>query len=365
MSFLRKPAIQHLFFYFLILPLIFTGCSKKEKAGGAAHMGMMASNVVGFKAVKQDLQDKIPMIGTMESNESVEIKSEIDGTIEKINFTEGSMVKSGDLLMEMDKKKLTSTYDQASSNLKLAETTARRYENLVKSKAVSQQEYDQAAASLESNRATAALVQEELDDATITAPFDGIIGERFISVGQYISRGTLLTTLFNQDPMKVVFRMPERYLGNIKNGQTVNIRVAAYKDKTYEGEVFFIDPKVDETTRTVLAKAKVPNPDGKLLQGMFADVELIWDVKKDAIVVPETALIVKGDTVSVYAVAEGDTAELRVVTTGKRTDGMVEILSGVNEGDVVITEGYQKIGPGSKVNVRFEESSERKSYEII
>jgi len=364
--FAGQRAIHPLFILlFILLAFSITGCSQESKAEQPAQMGPMVTNVVGYKAFKQDLQDRIPIIGSMESNESVEIKSEIDGTIEKINFTEGTMVTAGTVLIEMDRKKLNASYDQALANLKLAETTAQRYENLVKSKAVSQQEYDQAAASLESNRATVELVKAELEDATIIAPFDGIMGERFISVGQYISKGVLLTFLFNQDPIKVVFHVPERYLGDIKVGQAVKMRVAAYKEEVYKGEVYFIDPKIDETTRTAMVKAKVPNPAGELREGMFASVELILSVKKDAIVIPETALIVKGDTVSVYAVGAEDTVELRTITVGKRADGMVEILSGVNEGDVIVTEGYQKIGPGSKVSVRFEDPTERKFYEII
>lgn len=361
----RAKYLFMMFMFFLFSSAV-SGCSQESKAEQPAKaMGPMATNVVAFKAVKQDLQDKIPMIGTMESNESVEIKSEINGTIETINFTEGSAVEAGDVLIQIDQKKLQAAYDQALANLKLAETTAQRYENLVKSKAVSQQEYDQAAASLEANKATVALAKEELEDATITAPFDGIMGERSVSIGQFISQGTQLTFLFSQDPIKVVFHVPERYLGGIKKGQSVQMKVAAYKDKDYVGEVYFVDPKIDETTRTALVKAKVANPNGELKEGMFASVELILDVKKDSIIIPEIALIVKGDTLSVYAVAAGDTVELRTVTAGKRINGMVEILSGVNEGEVIVTEGYQKIGPGSKVTVRFEDYSEKKFYEII
>lgn len=354
-----------IFGFTFILASSLSGCSQESKAEQPAKMGPMSVNVVGFKAVKQDLQNKISIIGSLESNESVEIKSEINGAIEEINFTEGARVKAGDVLIRIEKNKLKASYDQALANLKLAETTAQRYENLVKSKAVSQQEYDQAAASLESNRATVELVKEQLEDATITAPFDGVMGERFVSMGQYISQGTRLTYLFNQDPIKIVFRVPERYLGDLKKGQTVKMKVAAYKDKEYEGDVYFIDPKIDETSRTALVKAKVPNPSGQLREGMFASVDLILEVQKDSIVIPESALIVKGDNISVYTVGSEDAVELRTVTTGKRFDGMVEIISGIKEDEVIVTEGYQKIGPGSKVTVRFEDPSERKFYEII
>lgn len=345
------------------------GCSSEstaqpaEKAKGPG--GPPTVNVVAFKSKPTDLTDKISIVGTLESNERVNIQSEVSGTIERINFEEGQLIKAGDLLFEIDKEKLRASYDQARANLKLAETTASRYKNLVQSKAVSQQEYDQTVATLESNRATVALAREQLDDATIVAPFDGITGERLVSEGQFVTQGTALGSLYNQDPMKVNFHVPERYLGEIRQGQTIAMRVAAFKDKTYEGKVYFISPNIDETTRTALVKARVPNPERTLRSGMFANLELILDVKKDAIVIPETALIIKGDSVSVYTVGEDDTVALRTVTVGTRRKGMVEIVSGLDAEEVVVTEGYQKIGPGSKVNVRFEDLTEKKFYEII
>ncbi|MBZ0165822.1 MAG: efflux RND transporter periplasmic adaptor subunit [Candidatus Omnitrophica bacterium] len=343
------------------------GCSSDSTAQQSpqGHGGPPTVNVVGFKSLRSDLSDKISIIGSLESNESVELRSEISGTIERIKFDEGQRIKAGELLFQIDMEKLKATYDQAQANLKLAETTAHRYQNLVQSKAVSQQEYDQTVATLESNRATVALTREQLSDATITAPFDGVMGERLVSEGQFVGQGTPLGSLYSQDPMKVTFNVPERYVGAIREGQGIALRVAAYKDKNYEGKVYFISPNIDRTTRTVLVKARVPNPQGQLRSGMFANLELIFEVKKDAILIPETALIIKGDSVSVYTVGDDDTVALRPINVGTRRDGMVEILSGLQAEEVVVTEGYQKIGPGSKVSVRLEDPTEKKFYEII
>ena len=353
----------------LVTAMVAGGCTSESKAEQPAEAkgpsGPPTVNVVGFKSERINLSDRISVIGSLESNESVEIRSEIGGTVERINYEEGQRVKAGDLLFQIDKDKLQASYDQARANLKLAETTANRYKNLVQTKAVSQQEYDQTVATLESNRATVALAKEQLADATIVAPFDGVMGERLISVGQFVAQGTAMGSLYNKDPMKVTFHVPERHIGEIREGQMVETKVAAFPDQVYKGKVYFISPSVDETTRTVMVKARVPNKDGLLRSGMFASLELILQVKDDAILIPETALIIKGDTVSVYTVGEDDTVALQPVTVGTRQKGMVEIVSGLEPEEVVVTEGYQKIGPGSKVNVRFEDPAEKKFYEII
>lgn len=352
-------------FFIAASGILMTGCSNEVKAESPKETPMMATNVVGYKTEIREFSDSIFVVGTLDSNESVDIISEISGVIVSVGFKEGQRVEEGDVLFQIDANKLKAMNNQAVANLKLAETTAKRYENLVQSKAVSQQEYDETIASLESNRASVELTKEQLDDATITAPFSGIMGERFVSKGQFISQGTQLSYLFNQNPIKAEFHVPERYLSEIEVGQTVTMKVAAYEDEEYTGEVYFIDPKINEITRTALVKAYVANPMNKLREGMFANIKLMTSVSKNALTVPETALIIKGDKVFVYVVNDDQTVELKPVETGKRFDGMVVIKTGLNNEDIVVVEGYQKIGPGSKVSVRFADPDEKKIYEII
>ena len=338
--------------------LLFNGCGKKDPAQAA---GGFTVNVVAFKAQEQDLSQKISLVGSLEANEAVEIKSEIDGTIDAISFNEGENVKKGDLLFQIDQRKLQAEYDQALANLNLAQTTSDRYEALVKSQAVSQQEYDQAAAALQSNKATLELVKERLNDATIIAPFDGVMGQRFVSEGQFISKGVLLSSLISQNPMKAEFRVPERYLSEVAIGQKIDLRVAAYADEDFSGDVYFIDPEIDEITRTALMKAYVPNPQGKLRRGMFANLELIVKIKPNALVIPETSLIVYGDNFSVYTVKQDNTVELKSIKVGMRLKGIVEVTEGLAKDEIVVTEGYQKLGPGSAVNVRFQDQNNQEN----
>lgn len=331
------------------LCLAVCGCGKKKDNDMAAKMKGMPVNVVAVEAKKQTIEDKISLVGTMAANESVEIKSEIDGAIEEINFEEGQKVEKGQLLIAIDKRKLEASLAQADANLKLAETTGKRYQSLIDSQAISKQEFDQAQADLEANKAAADLVKAQLKDATIEAPFAGIMGERLVSVGQFITKGDSLTFLINQDPMKAEFRIPEKYLGRLKEKQTIEIAVAAYPKDTFKGEVYFIDPQIDAVTRTALVKALVPNPDGKLRVGMFANLDLIVNVRENAVVIPETALIPKDEDLSVFVIDAESKAQPKPVKAGIRMAGLVEMTSGIAAGEKVITEGYQKIGPGSNV----------------
>lgn len=332
--------------------LAFAGCEGKKGNDMAKMFAGMAINVVAVEAKAQTVEEKISLVGTMAANESVEIKSEIDGAVEEINFEEGQKVEKGRALISIDKSKLDATLAQTEANLRLAETTGKRYQSLVESEAISKQEFDQAQANLEVSKAAADLVRAQLRDATIEAPFDGVIGERKVSVGQFIAKGTSITFLINQDPMKAEFRVPEKYLSRLKEKQAIEITVAAYPQETFKGEVYFIDPQIDTLTRTALVKAFVPNPEGKLRVGMFANLDLIVNVKAGAIVVPETALIPNGDAVSVFVVDAESKAEMRPVAVGIRMAGTVEVASGLKAGEKVIIEGFQKLGPGSKVAPR-------------
>lgn len=338
----------------LISAIYFSGCAEKSEA--QPKKPEMIVSVVGFKAVQKPVQNKISLVGTLEANEMVEIKSEIDGTVEEVKFEEGQKVHKGDRLFLIDQKKLMASLDQTEANLKLAESTVERYKTLTESGAISRQEYDQAAANFEITQASVNLSREQLRDATIVAPFDGTMGARTVSAGQVIPKGAGLSFIVNQDPMKANFHVPERYLSQVKIGQNVEMRVAAYPDEIFNGEVFFIDPKIDDLSRTALLKAKVPNADEKLRHGMFANLQLIVNVKNDAIVIPESALIVKGDQISVYTVNEDTTVAIKPVHIGIRMAGFVEATEGVKENDVVVVEGYQKLFPGARTKVRFEEN---------
>lgn len=348
--FLKRKIIrekERVFILCAAILLFVVGC---ENTAENKHSGERTINVVAFKSKEKAISEKLSLVGSIIANESVEIKSEIDGSIEEIDFKEGQFVQKGKVLFRINRKKLQAVLAQAEANLKLAEAAAKRYKALVETKAVSQQEYDQAIATLEVNRATKDLSKEQLGDATIEAPFEGVMGERLVSIGQFVAKGVSLGFLVNQDPMKVEFDIPERFLSKIKPGQNIKIHVAAYPDEYFSGEVYFINPQIDEQTRTALVKAYIPNSESKLRAGMFANLDLIIDVRMKAIVIPETALIVKRDTVSVFVINDKNSVSLRLIETGIYFDGMVEVVEGLSLGERIVTEGHQKLGNGVKVN---------------
>ncbi|MBI4341903.1 MAG: efflux RND transporter periplasmic adaptor subunit [Candidatus Omnitrophica bacterium] len=330
------------------------GCGKKGQGGG---WGDMVVQVVGFTAARQPIEETVSLVGTLYANEAVEIMSELDGTVDEIAFEEGQPVTKGQVLVLIDQQKLRASLAEVEARLQLADSTMQRYTALAESNAVSKQEIEKARAEYEAARASLALMHAQLEDATITAPFDGVVSSRQVSVGQLIMRGTRITSVVDPDPMKAEFHIPERYVGQVRPDQLVQLTVAAYPDVPFSGKVYFVDPRVDEATRTVLVKALVPNADGKLHTGMFANLKLVMQARKDALVIPEVALMVQGERTSVFVVGAEDKVEPRPVTTGVRLAGMVEVLDGVRAGETVIVEGLQKLGPGAKVSVRFEDPS--------
>lgn len=341
---MRYPWIAFIF----LLSLAVAGCGKKD----AGMHGGFAVSVVAEPVVVQKIEEKIYLVGTLAADESVEIKNEIDGLIAEIGFEEGQAVKKGQLLFRIEDAKLKAEVAQADANLGLAQTTFDRLSTLIKAGAISQQEFDQAKSDLETKKASIDLIKAQLQETVISAAFDGVMGERKASLGQFVGQGTSLTFLIKQDPMKAEFRVPERFLGQLKEGQTIEVAVTAYPDDQFEGQIYFIDPRVEEQTRTALVKAKLSNPDGKLRQGMFANLNLIVGVRQKALVVPEIALIARGEDVFVFIVDKENKAQIKPVKVGVRLAGQAEIVDGLSEGENVIVEGYQKIGPGSPVSMK-------------
>ena len=296
-------------------------------------------------------------MGTIAANEIVEIKSEAEGTIEEIAFTEGQVVKKGQLLIRLDERKLAAAVAEAVATHKLSQANHERAKQLLKDKLVSQQEYDQAVATFQLNEASLELKQQQLRDARIHAPFDGIVGARQISPGQVISKSQTLTWLVDLDTVKIEVNVPERYLSQLKIGQTIGFTVAAYPSEPFKGELYFISPQLDPATRTALVKARIGNPGYRLKGGMFANLALTIHLRDSAIVIPEPALMNSGDTVTVFVVDADSKAAIRPVKVGLRLAGRAEIVTGLGAGEKVVVEGVQKIFPGARLKLAPPEAS--------
>jgi len=330
--------------------IIFIGLAYTVFAGkqGGPPPGM-AIKVVSAPVTQETITEEVLVVGSLAANESVELLSEIDGQVDNIQFKEGQNVSSGETLLTIDSKKLAASMAQAEANYNLAKANLTRSNSLVKQRTISKQEYDKAKSDYAATKAALELTAQQLKDATITAPFSGTLGARHVSPGQYLRKGELVTTLVNNNPIKIEFQVPERYFSQLKDGLLVKLSVEAFPNDRFTGKIYFIAPEIDSSTRTVMVKALVPNPDNYLRAGMFANVTINLKEKTSALTIPESAVMMNGKNSSVFIISEDSKAMIKPVKLGLRMKGKVEVIEGLNTGEKVIIEGIQKLGPGVKV----------------
>ncbi|MDZ7292501.1 MAG: efflux RND transporter periplasmic adaptor subunit [candidate division KSB1 bacterium] len=296
----------------------------------------------------EKLGDRVLTVGTILSNEEVEIRSETSGKVDRIFFKEGGAVRKNEVLLKINDAELQAQLARAQSRQALAEQQAERQRQLFEKKLASQEDHDNAVNELNIAKAEVQLIKAQLDKTEIRAPFDGIIGLRYVSEGSYISPTTRITTLQDNHPVKIDFTIPEKYAGLIKTGDKINFTVQGVTRK-FEGSIYALESKIDPATRTLHLRALSPNPDGVLIPGAFANVEIVLK-EKETLMIPSFALIpeLKGHRVFLY---KNGKAESQSVVIGTRTDERVEITQGVQAGDTLITSGILQLRPGMAVRV--------------
>ena len=326
------------------------GC-KKEGAAGPGKMP--PPQVVVAEARTERVEETLSRVANIQANEMVVLQSETDGVVQEILFEEGQQVEKGALLVRLDETKLAASLAQAEANFKLSEANFARSKELYDGRLISQQEFDQAAAIYQANQANLDLTRRQLKDTRIYAPFEGVVSSRQVSPGQIINKNTILTWLIDLDPVKVEFHVPERFLGQVKVKQPIDVKVVAFPADEFKGEVFFVSPFVDPTNRTALVKAYIPNPKAKLKPGMYGDLDLTLVVRERSTVIPEAAItqILTNSQAMVMAVDQSGNAQMQKITVGVRLVGSVEVLEGLKPGDKVIVEGLQKVVPGAPVRI--------------
>jgi membrane fusion protein (multidrug efflux system) len=229
----------------------------------------------------------------------------------------------------------------------LATLREQRLARLVKEGVTRQEEYDTAWNELQVQNAEIQLAEAQIAKTEIRAPFSGVVGLRYVSEGAFVNAATRVATLQRLDQLKIDFSIPEKYAGRIKPGTPITFTVSG-GDRKFHGQIYAFDPRIDAATRSVLLRALCPNPDGRLLPGGFANVELPLSQMSDAILIPAEAVVPGVTDKNVFVMAAGK-AQRRVVETGTRTASQVHILSGLNPGDVVITSGLQQMREGLPV----------------
>ena len=308
-----------------------------------------ALTVSGVVVKYETFDNNLSLSGSIEANEQVEIRSEVSGIVEGIYFQEGSNVTKGQVLFKVNDIELRAQLRQTSTKEGLAAENERRAKLLLQKEAISQEEYDLSRADLKSAQAQSQLIQAQIAKTSVRAPFSGKIGLRSISPGTYITPAILVTKLVNTGKLKITFSIPEKYANQVKNNTTIRFKVAGSEDR-YSAKIYAIEPEIAVATRTLQVRAIAENKDGKLLPGTFADVELPLDIIKDAIVVPTEAIIPVQNGKKIFISSNGLAKEL-MIETATRTETSVLVLSGLKEGDTVLTNGVMALKNDDPVKV--------------
>jgi membrane fusion protein (multidrug efflux system) len=320
--------------------------SVSTHASGSSHTPLRVS---AFTVRSSKLAEMVSATGTLLAEEGVELQAETNGKVIAIRFIEGVRVRKGDLLVKLNDADLIATHARAKYRKQLAVLRERRIAQLLKQGVARQEEYDTALNELNVQDAEIDLTQAQIAKTEIRAPFDGVVGLRYVSEGSFVNAATRIATLQRLDRLKVDFSIPEKYSARVRLGSPISFTVAG-ADRKFAGEIYALDPRIDSATRTVLIRALCPNPEGRLLPGAFANVGVTLSELNDALLVPAVAIIPGLEEKNVFVVKDGK-AERRAVQTGTRMESTVHILSGLAAGDVVITSGLQQMRPGQDVVV--------------
>ena len=318
--------------------------------GGGGRPGGGASGPVAVevgRAESQRLTDAAQAVGALRARQSVVVRPEVSGRIAKLGFVDGQAVKRGQLLVQLDDTLQQAQLKQAQAQANIAQTNLARSRELQAQGFVSASAVDQNAAALQVAEAQVALAQAQLGRMKVFAPFDGMAGIRVVNLGDYVKDGADVVTLEDLSTMWVDFRLPERYVGQLKPGLVVDVALDAVPGKEFKGRIEALDSQVDANGRALLVRARVDNPGAQLKSGMFARPRVVLSVREQALLVPEEALVPQGGRQYVFKVSDepgGQKVARRAeVKVGLRVLGKAEVLSGVAPGDIVVTAGQARL----------------------
>lgn len=334
--------------------------AEAKKAGPAAtNAAQLALPVKAGVVETGKVAEELSAVGTLLANESVMIRPERDGRIAAIHFNEGELVRKGAKLVSLDSSEIEAQLAAVEAEVSLNRNRLRRAEELQAKNFISAQALDEARENLNQSLARQAEIRARLEKTVITAPFEGVAGLRQVSPGAYVRAGQDIARLEGIGTLKLDFRVPEVFLGRLKRGQEVQVRVDAFPEEVFRGEIYAIEPAVDEQTRTVLLRARVPNPGVRLKPGMFARVTLVLGVRENALLIPEQAVVPRGRDNFVFRIVDGK-AVLTRIELGLRRTGDVEVTAGLSRGDTIVLDGQLKLQDGAAVNVMKDEGGRRK-----
>ncbi|TLX63431.1 efflux transporter periplasmic adaptor subunit [Stutzerimonas nosocomialis] len=310
------------------------------------------------QASELDWQNRLPAIGTLKASQGVDLSVEVAGTVSQLQFRSGQKVEKGQPILTLDSEVEQASLAAAEADLGLARIEFERARSLIDRQSIARSEFDRLNAQLQRANATVAQLRASLARKRIVAPFAGTIGIRQVDVGAYIAAGTPVATLQDLSTLFVDFYLAEQQVPLLGIGQRVRVEVAAYPGEGFDGEIVALNPKVEETTRNVLVRAELENPEGRLLPGMFANLQVVLPEEAPKIAIPETAITftLYGNSVLLVKEQPGEDGneprlviERRFVETGDRRDGLVVVRKGLAVGERVVTSGQLKLDNGTHV----------------
>lgn len=332
--------------------LLAAGCDDAAgPAGGRGGFGgRPATLVVTEPAALRQINDVVEAVGTTRANESLTITAKVTDAIRQVRFDDGDFVATGDILVELTNEEQTAQLAEAEANVLDARTQYERLENLLDQRSVPVSEVDEARARLNAMTARHQAILARLDDRLIRAPFSGLLGFRQVSAGTLITPGTPITTLDDISVVKLDFSIPEVHLGVVKPGLRLTAQSAAFPERAFPAEVATVGSRVNPVTRAVPVRALIDNAELLLRPGMLMTVALTTS-SREALAVPETALLQRGNQTFVYTLDETSRATMTSIDMGVRRGGWIEVRSGLTAGQQVISEGVLKVRNGAPVRI--------------
>jgi membrane fusion protein, multidrug efflux system len=325
--------------------LLVPGCG--SRAGGGFSMPPMPVEVSPVSV--RTVVDRFEAVGTIEAIEAITVVGEIDAAIKELPFKEGSFVKAGSLIAQLDDAQLAAELARANALRAQSKATFDRVKTVVDQGAGAPQDLDDASAALKVAEANLALAKARFDKTRIIAPFDGITGARKVSVGTFLRAGQAITELANIDDIRVNFSAPERFLSRLNQGAEVSVSTSAVGPGAMKGSIVVVEPVIDAMTRSARVVARVQNVGRRFRPGMSANVSAVLNERANALTIPSEAVFGSGNQSFVFVVKPDSTVARTALTLGTRLPDVVEVLEGLSVGAVVVRAGHQKLFDGGKV----------------
>ena len=332
---------------FILLSILVVGCGGNKGPGGRFSMPPMPVEVSPVKT--QLVADKFEGVGTIEALEAITVVAEIEAAVKALPFREGGFIRRGELIAQLDDAQLAAELARADALRAQSKSMYDRVKSIVDQGAGAPQDLDDASAALKVAEANLDLAKARIAKSRITAPFDGIIGARRVSVGTFIRSGQAITDLANIDEIRVTFSAPERFLSKLSQGASVAVSTPAFPGQAFNGRIIVIEPMIDAASRSARVVARVQNLGRKYRPGMSANVSAVLSERPNALTIPNEAVFGSGNQSFVFVVKPDSTVTRVPLTLGTRMSDVVEVLGGLEPGMTVVRAGHQKLFEGGKV----------------